>query len=283
MPRYPNQDFQQNVSFKCNLEFRFALKLAMEKTGSRDTSSFIRSALEPEFLRVLGSETMQQLSDLNSPLKLKESARDFYRKRGCKQIILAIRQMLQSSLPIHERRVLEIGRVVAAYGDEAAKVSEDAQEPVLLRAAMNTVASDLAKVSRLLVRPWSREIYGAASHLAAELPEDLGVDVGHGLDFLNDDQPSMLKPYVGKLDPPTAWLNVRSRFAEQRPLQAAFVNSIEFGSFDGETLFVTVPKTHASRLDILNGPRNQEILSQLIREELGQQATIQFTVQLQGT
>ena len=35
MARYPNQDFQQNVSFKCTMEFRYALKLAMEKARSR--------------------------------------------------------------------------------------------------------------------------------------------------------------------------------------------------------------------------------------------------------
>ena len=279
MARYPNQDFQQNVSFKCNLEFRFALKLAMEKATSRDTSSFIRTALEPEFIRVLGPETMAQLRDLNSPLKIKEAARGYYREKGCLQNTQAIRQMLQSSLPIHERRVLEIGRVVSAYEHDASLASDDPKNSVLVRAALNTVASDLGKITRLLARPWSREIYSSASHVAAELPEDLGVDVGHGLDFLNDDQPSMLKPYVGKLDPATAWINVRSRFAEMRPLQATFIHDIEFHTFDGETLHVIVPKNNASRIETLNGARNQEVLKSLIREELGQEASIHFSVQ----
>ena len=276
MSRYPNQDFQQNVSFKCNLEFRFALKLAMEKTGSRDTSTFIRESLEPEITRVLGAKVRGQLADLNSPLKIREAARDYYRKKGCKQIILAIRQMLQSSLPIHERRVLEIGRVVAAYEDDAAKASEDAQHPVLLRASLNTVATDLAKISRLLARPWSRDIYSGASHIAADLPEDLGVDVGHGLDFLNDDQPTMLKPYVGKLEPSQAWENVKKRFAEMRPLEAAFILSLTMKTYDGQTVSVELPKHKAGKTAWLESPRSQELLAVLLREEFGNETAISF-------
>ena len=70
MARYPNQDFQQNVSFKCTMEFRYALKLAMEKARSRDLSSFIRQHLDPAIKSLLDPLTIAELEALDPDARM---------------------------------------------------------------------------------------------------------------------------------------------------------------------------------------------------------------------
>jgi hypothetical protein len=280
MARYPNQDFQQNVSFKCTMEFRYALKLAMEKARSRDLSSFIRQHLDPAIKSLLDPLTIAELDDLNSPVKIKEAARSHYRKTGCRRVVSAIRLLLSSALPSLERRVIEIARAIRAYDDAARAIEEDTSQQVLLRAAMSSLLTDLGKLLKLLDKGWNTETFRTAISIAAELPEDLSLDISHGLDFLNDPNPAVDKPYAvpPRLDPESAWQHVREEFARDRPLEAALITSLSFLEFDGSTLRIGIPHEKAEREIFFKTPRNRETLALIIESYFGSLVTPKFEI-----
>lgn len=278
MARYPNQDFHQNVSFKCTMEFRYALKLAMEKSNSRDLSSFIRDHLGPVIQNMLDPFVLSELSELNSPVKIKEQARAHYRKKGCRTIVSAIRFMLAGTPPSLERRVIEISRALRQYETESNKIEDDPLQPVLLRAAMNSVQSDLLRLIRLLDKGWTADTYRQAIGIAVDLPEDLSLDVSHGLDFLNDPEPDISKPYAvpPRLDPETAWLHVREEFARERPLLADVITSLEFTSFDGSHLVVSAPENLKDKVAKLQTPATRQVFAAIVDSYFGPNVEIQF-------
>lgn len=278
MARYPNQDFHQNVSFKCTMEFRYALKLAMEKSNSRDLSSFIRDHLGPVIQNMLDPLVLSELSELNSPVKIKEQARAHYRKKGCRTIVSAIRFMLAGTPPSLERRVIEISRALRQYETESNKIEDDPMQPVLLRAAMNSVQSDLLRLIKLLDKGWTADTYRQAIGIAVDLPEDLSLDVSHGLDFLNDPEPDMSKPYAvpPRLDPETAWLHVREEFARERPLLADVITSLEFSSFDGSRLVVSAPDNLKDKTAKLQTPATRQVFAAIVDSYFGPNVDIQF-------
>lgn len=278
MARYPNQDFHQNVSFKCTMEFRYALKLAMEKSNSRDLSSFIRDHLGPVIQNMLDPFVLSELSELNSPVKIKEQARAHYRKKGCRTIVSAIRFMLAGTPPSLERRVIEISRALRQYETESNKIEDDPLQPVLLRAAMNSVQSDLLRLIRLLDKGWTADTYRQAIGIAVDLPEDLSLDVSHGLDFLNDPEPDISKPYAvpPRLDPETAWLHVREEFARERPLLADVITSLEFTSFDGSHLVISAPENLKDKVAKLQTPATRQVFAAIVDSYFGPNVEIQF-------
>ncbi len=280
MARYPNQDFQQNISFKCTLEFRYALKLAMEKARARDLSTFIREHLDPAIHSLLDPLLLGELEELNSPVKIKEAARAYYRMTGCRRVVSAVRFMVATAVPPLERRVIEIGRAIRSYEAEARKLEESSDRPVLLRASMASVASELVKILKYLDKDWSRDTYSATIRIAADLPEDLSLDISHGLDFLSDNSPSIDKPYAvpPRLDPESAWSHVREEFARERPLDAAFVHSLKFEGFDGTTLTINAPHAKADRLVWLQSPRNREHLNAIIESYFGNGVILQTNI-----
>lgn len=278
MARYKNQDFHQNVSFKCSMEFRYALKLTMEKSGSRDLSSFIRQHLEPAIQQMLDPLEREQLADLGSPVKLKEAARRYYRNQGCRRMVNAVRLMLGAPLPSLDRRKLEIARVVDQYETDAKAAEDDRNQPTLLRAALASVITTLGKIAKILEKPWAEQSYSNALKLAAELPEDLSLDVSHGLDFLSDDNPSMDKAYAmpPKLDPESAWLHVRQSFAADRPLLANVITQLSLGRYDGTTLTILFPDHLAEKINKLKTPANSENLSIIAESCFGARLEIKF-------
>lgn len=282
MARYPNQDFQQNVSFKCTMEFRYALKLAMEKARSRDLSSFIRQHLDPAIKGLLDPLTIADLDALNSPVKIKEATRSHYRKTGCRRVVSAVRLLLSSALPSLERRVIEIARAIRAYEDAARAIEEDTSQQVLLRAALSSVLTNLGKLLKRLDKDWNIETFRAAISIAAELPEDLSLDISHGLDFLNDPQPSVDKPYAmpPRLDPESAWQHVREEFAHERPLEAALITSLSLLGFDGSTLRIGIPPEKAERESFFKTPRNRETLGRIVESYFGSLVTPKFEILL---
>lgn len=278
MARYQNQDFHQNVSFKCTLEFRYALKLAMEKSGSRDLSSFIRKHLEPVINNMLDPLERAELDELSSPVKLREAARRHYRKLGCRKMVNAIRSLLASPLPSIDRQKVEIAKVLRQYESEA-KINEEARnQPVLLRAALASVVTNLGKIAKLLEKAWSDATYTSLLKLAAELPEDLSLDVSHGLDFLNDPHPSIEKAYAQppRLDPEAAWARVRQEFASLRPLMADMITRLGFESFNGDTLVIHFPAELKEKVEKLKTPANEETLSLIAENYFGERLKIKF-------
>jgi hypothetical protein len=271
MARYPNQDFHQNVSFKCTLEFRYALKLAMEKSNSRDLSSFIRDHLGPVIQDMLDPLTLADLAELNSLVKIKEEARSHYRRKGCRIVVSAIRFLLAGTLPSLERRVIEISRALRQYETETKKIEDDPQQPVLLRAAMNAVQSDLTRLIKLLDKGWTPDTYRHAIGIAVDLPEDLSLDVSHGLDFLNDAEPAISRAYAvpPRLDPEVAWLHVREEFARERPLLADVITSLEFSSFDGAKLVISAPESTREKITKIQTPTNRQVFAAIVDSYFG--------------
>lgn len=278
MARYQNQDFHQNVSFKCTLEFRYALKLAMEKSGSRDLSSFIREHLEPVITNMLDPLERAELDELSSPVKLREAARRHYRKLGCRKMVNAIRFLLGSPLPSIDRQKVEIAKVLRRYESGAKLIEEDRGQPVLLRAALTSVVTNLGKIAKLLEKAWSDATYTSLLKLAAELPEDLSLDVSHGLDFLNDPHPSIDKAYAQppRLDPEAAWARVRQEFASLRPLIADIITRLDFDSFNGDTLVIHFPTELKEKVQKLKTPANEEALSRTAENYFGERLKIKF-------
>lgn len=278
MARYQNQDFHQNVSFKCTLEFRYALKVAMEKSGSRDLSSFIRQHLEPAIGQMLDPLERQELKDLSSPVKLKEAVRKHYRSQSCRRAVNAIRYLLSSPLPSLDRQKMEISKVLTQYETEAKLVEEDRNQTLLLRAALASVITYLGKISKLLEKPWSEVGYMAALKLAAELPEDLSLDVSHGLDFLNDPNPSLDKAYAQppRIIPEEAWTHLQQEFAGDRPLLADVIMQLQFGGYDGTTLRIEHPPELKEKVQRLKTPSNFETLSLNAETYFGERIQIEF-------
>lgn len=278
MARYQNQDFHQNVSFKCTLEFRYALKLAMEKSGSRDLSSFIREHLEPVITNMLDPLERGELDELSSPVKLREAARRHYRKLGCRKMVNAIRSLLASPLPSVDRQKVEIAKVLRHYESEAKINEENRKQPVILRAALASVVTNLSKIAKLLEKSWDDAIYTSLLRLAAELPENLSLDVSHGLDFLNDPHPSIDKAYAQppRLDPEAAWARVRQEFANLRPLIANIIARLDFGSFNGDTLLIHYPIELKEKVKMLKTPANEENLSLIAENYFGERLKIEF-------
>ncbi len=275
MPRYPKQDFQQNISFKCTMEFRFALKLAMEKIGSRDLSTFIRDHLTPAINEHLSEDELRSLAELNSPVRLKEALRAYFRYNASR-ITDAISIMLNGNIPTTERRAVELIKHLHAYEDQCTKVAEDPKSPVLLRAGITSVAADLTKLIKLLIKPWEQSTYMSALRIAAELPESLSLDVGNGLDFLNDDAPSSDKPYAKNRGFKDVWKRVAKAVAEERKTEAVLIHSLEYGFREDDTFFVGVPKGHESKIGWLSSPRNMNLFLSKLELEIGRPAHICF-------
>jgi len=275
MPRYPKQDFQQNISFKCTMEFRFALKLAMEKTSSRDLSTFIRDHLAPAINKHLSEDELRGLGELNSPVRLKEALRAYFRYNASR-ITEAISQMLNDNIPTTERRAVELLKHLHAYEDQCTKVAEDPKSPVLLRAGITSVAADLTKLIKLLNKPWEQSTYMGALRIAAELPESLSLDVGNGLDFLNDEAPSRDKPYTKNRGFKDAWKRVAKAVAEERKTEAVLIHSLDYGFCDDDTFFVGVPEGHESKIGWLSSPRNTNLFLSKLELEIGRPAQIRF-------
>lgn len=278
MARYQNQDFHQNVSFKCTLEFRYALKLAMEKSGSRDLSSFIREHLEPVINNMLEPLERREIDELSSPVKLGETARRHYRKLGCRMMVNAIRSLLGSPLPSIDRQKVEIARVLRQYESEAKIVEESRDQPVILRAALASVVTNLSKIAKLLEKSWDDAIYASLLRLAAELPKDLSLDVSHGLDFLNDPDPSIDKAYAQppRLDPEATWAKVRQEFSSSRPMLAHIIDRLDYKSFNGDTLVIEYPFDLNEKLKIIKKPINEENLSLIAENYFGERLKIEF-------
>lgn len=276
MPRYPKQDFQQNISFKCTMEFRFALKLAMEKTGSRDLSSFIRDHLTPAIQRHLTKDELAGLVELNSPVRLKEAVRSHFRYRATR-ITEAIGQLLAGAPPTPERRAVEMLRQLQAYEAECSRVFEDTKAPALLRAAVAPLVTELGKLIKLISKPWSQALYIEALKIAADLPEALSLDVGNGLDFLNDDSPSRDKPYARNRAFHEVWKKVAQAVAEERKTEAVLIHALEFSHCEVDTFFVAVPDNQIDKLAWLNTPRNTNLFLSKIEAEIGRPAQIRFS------
>ena len=275
MPRYPKQDFQQNISFKCTMEFRFALKLAMEKVGSRDLSTFIRDHLTPAINEHLSKDELRGLGELNSPVRLKEALRAYFRYNASR-ITEAISQMLNGNVPTTERRAVELIKHLLASEDHCSKVAEDYKSPVLLRAGITSVAADLTKLIKLLNKPWEQATYMSALRIAAELPESLSLDVGNGLDFLNDESPSRAKPYAQNRGFQDVWERVAKAVAEERKTEAVLIHSLEYSHCEDDTVFICVPEGQVSKMSWFSIPRNTNLFLSKLEAEIGRPAQIRF-------
>jgi hypothetical protein len=193
-------------------------------------------------------------------------------------MVNAIRSLLGSPLPSVDRQKVEIAKVLRHYESEAKIVEENREQPVILRAALASVVTNLSKIAKLLEKSWDDAIYASLLRLAAELPEDLSLDVSHGLDFLNDPHPSIDKAYAQppRLDPAATWAKVRQEFANLRPLLVPIIDRLDYKSFNGDTLVIEYPFDLNEKLKMLKKPTNEENLSLIAENYFGERLKIEF-------